>query len=55
MEKEKSRITAAQMGKLGKLLGMRRTYRISNERVRNLFEVEKGGGVDERIEESVLY
>ena len=43
------------MDKLGNLLGMRRTDRIPSERVGNLFDVNNEGGVDERVEESVLY
>ena len=51
-EKEKSRIRAVQMDNLRGLLGIRRIYRVSAARIRELCAVTKG--VDQRIEEGVL-
>ena len=51
-EKERSRTSAVEMDDPRGLLGIRRTDRVPNARIRELCEVKKG--LDERIEEGVL-
>ena len=49
---ERSRIQAVQMDNLRSLLGIRRTDKVTNERIRELVGVKKG--VNELINENVL-
>ena len=51
-EKEKSRIRTVQLDNIRDLLGIRRTDRVSNARIRKLCEGKKG--MDERTNESFL-
>ena len=51
-ERGRSRIRAVQIDNLRNLLGIRRTDRVPNARIRELCGVTKG--VDERIDEGVL-
>ena len=51
-EKERSRVRAVQIDNLRGLLGIRRTDRILNARIRELYGGRKG--LDERIDKGVL-